>query len=225
VETEGKPFWFRCYPLLCLQTIHSSVAAAWAPSSSVPSAVVLSTPDSSRNLRKRRFHLGLPSRTRTPLGLLPSHASALVALSRSFEQWSRVWDLDIRTLSRQNQHLSSCLLQIRLGCSADLQWPVHSLPSPGMISWAGMGGFPGSRGVWSPGGTEAWHQQLKPGGMSKGDAERHGIYGMILSIIEHAQRHYNRAKFAAADFRTKKSFLHQRESTDRTAPGAHRSRS
>jgi hypothetical protein len=40
--------------------------------------------------------------------------------------------------------------------------------------------------------------------MSKGDVKRHGIYGMILNMIEPAQQRDNRAKSAAAYFRTKK---------------------
>jgi len=105
-------------------------------------------PDSSRNLRKCCSHLGLANKTRTPSGSSPSHAFTLMALSRSLEQWRRTWDLDIRTLPRQNQHLSSCLFPILFRYSADLQWPVRIcavirasafLTFPNRISWEATG--------------------------------------------------------------------------------------
>jgi len=39
--------------------------------------------------------------------------------------WRRTWDLDIRTLPRQNRHLSSCRFRVLFRYSADLQWPVR----------------------------------------------------------------------------------------------------
>jgi len=48
------------------QAIHSSILAACAPSSSVPSAIVLPTPDNSKKRTNRLSHLGLANNTRTP---------------------------------------------------------------------------------------------------------------------------------------------------------------
>ncbi|KAF8442551.1 hypothetical protein BGX38DRAFT_781920 [Terfezia claveryi] len=52
---------------------------------------------------------------------------------------------------------------------------------------------------------EAWHRNLKSGaGLSKGQAASHGIYGMILNIINAAQDVDNRAAVAKTNFRNRK---------------------
>jgi hypothetical protein len=76
--------------------IHPSIRAACAESSSVPSAIVLPTPDNSKNRTKRLSHLGLASSTRTLPGFFPCHAS-LRDSTVGFLQWSNTWDRVILT--------------------------------------------------------------------------------------------------------------------------------
>lgn len=50
---------------------------------------------------------------------------------------------------------------------------------------------------------EAWHRKLKTGaGLSKGQAATHGIYGMILNIMDAANDIDNRTTVAKSQFRT-----------------------
>ncbi|RPB23739.1 hypothetical protein L211DRAFT_218491 [Terfezia boudieri ATCC MYA-4762] len=52
---------------------------------------------------------------------------------------------------------------------------------------------------------EAWHRKLKSGaGLSKGQAASHGIYGMVLNIIDAAKDVDNRAAVAKTNFRNRK---------------------
>ncbi|RPB24047.1 hypothetical protein L211DRAFT_837946 [Terfezia boudieri ATCC MYA-4762] len=49
---------------------------------------------------------------------------------------------------------------------------------------------------------EAWHRKLKSGaGLSKGQLASHGIYGMILNIMDAANDVDNRAAAAKSHFR------------------------
>ena len=73
--------------------------------------------------------------------------------------------------------------------------------------------------ITSTNACEAWHRQLKQGGMSKEDVKRHGIYGMILNIIEYAHQRDSRPSPQLQIF-AKTLFLHQRVSIDWTVPGA-----
>ncbi|KAF8415880.1 hypothetical protein EV426DRAFT_661814 [Tirmania nivea] len=52
---------------------------------------------------------------------------------------------------------------------------------------------------------EAWYRKLKSGaGLSKGQAASHGIYGMILNIIDAAKDVDNRAAVAKTNFQNRK---------------------
>ncbi|KAF8416903.1 hypothetical protein BGX38DRAFT_1335203 [Terfezia claveryi] len=52
---------------------------------------------------------------------------------------------------------------------------------------------------------EAWHRKLKSGaGLSKGQVASHGIYGMILNIIDATNDVDNRAELAKSHFRNRK---------------------
>jgi len=52
---------------------------------------------------------------------------------------------------------------------------------------------------------EAWHRKLKPGaGLSKGQVASHGIYGMILNVMDAAKDVDNRAVVAKSRFRNRK---------------------
>ncbi|KAF8428783.1 hypothetical protein EV426DRAFT_585900 [Tirmania nivea] len=52
---------------------------------------------------------------------------------------------------------------------------------------------------------EAWHRKLKSGaGLSKGQVASHGIYGMILNIMDAANDVDNRAEVAKSHFRNRK---------------------
>ncbi|RPB21160.1 hypothetical protein L211DRAFT_450441 [Terfezia boudieri ATCC MYA-4762] len=52
---------------------------------------------------------------------------------------------------------------------------------------------------------EAWHRKLKSGaGLSKGQVASHGIYGMILNIMDAAKDVDNRAVVAKSRFRNRK---------------------
>jgi len=94
--------------------IHSSILTVCAPSSSVPSAVVLPTPDNSKKRTNRLSHLGLANNTRTPPGFFPSHASLSADRSLSLGQYRRTCERVILAGPRKNQHLSFARFLIRL---------------------------------------------------------------------------------------------------------------
>ena len=52
---------------------------------------------------------------------------------------------------------------------------------------------------------EAWHRKLKSGaGLSKGQVASHGIYGMVLNIMDAAKDVNKRTKDARSQFRNRK---------------------